>query len=125
MKFATRFYSIFAVIFFFGLSACAVFQNTQPRTVDEAKRQFDQGLFIIGKTTQTEVQKKLGSPNEIKKKEDGHALYIYVKSVEVNIMAITSDIGTNYTAEYLFDSKGVLLDSNYRAMPMANPMLSQ
>ena len=124
MKCAARLHSILAVIFFFGLSAC-VFQNTQPRTVDEAKRQFDQGQFMVGKTTQTEVQNKLGSPNEIKKKEDGRALYIYVKSVEVNIMAITSDIGTNYTAEYLFDSKGVLLDSNYRAMPMANPMLSQ
>ncbi len=100
--------------------ACA---NTQRRTVDAAREQFDNGRFEVGKTTKDSVQQQLGSPSEIKKLGKGEESWRYIRNLEVPFYVVTSDVGTMYSAEYTFDAKGVLRDASYVATPMSNPLV--
>ena len=106
----------------FGVAGCQ-FKNTQPRTIDAAQSQFDSGSFKVGQTTKEAVRQKLGSPSEIKKRDNGQEVWIYRKNVEVSLLAVTTDVGTMYIAEYTFSSTGILSNTNYLATPMSNPLV--
>lgn len=98
------------------------FQNTQPRTVDAAKAKFDNGSFVLGETTQENVRATLGSPNQIDDLNDGGEQWTYIKTEEVGLLTVTTDTGTNYMAEYTFDTDGILQDTAYRAEPLGNAL---
>jgi hypothetical protein len=120
MKKTINYFSILSL--FFLLCACS-FGNTQPRTVDAARQHFDQGAFIPKITTQSDVKSHLGSPSEMRKMDGGRSLWVYIKLESVSLMTVSADTGTNYSAEYLFDPKGLLLESNYKAIPANNPLI--
>ncbi len=119
MKNTINFFSLLALCFLF--SGCS-FGNTQPRTVDAARQHFDQGAFIPKTTTQNDVKSRLGSPNEMRKMDGGRVLWVYIKLESVSALTVSADTGTNYSAEYLFDPKGLLLDANYKAIPAGNAL---
>jgi outer membrane protein assembly factor BamE (lipoprotein component of BamABCDE complex) len=105
-----------------GISGCFTYGNKQGRTVDDAKWRFPDASLIEGKTTKDEVRSAVGSPNQIRKLDGGEEQWIYVKTEEVDTSVITTDVGTNYVAEFRFASNGILKDKNYRAESMNSPL---
>jgi len=91
-----------------------------PRTIDAAKAQFNDAELMIGRSTESDIKRILGSPMEIKKTR-GSRVYVYLKSITT--VGVSTDVGTNYIASYTINSRGRLSSKDYKARPMANPLL--
>jgi outer membrane protein assembly factor BamE (lipoprotein component of BamABCDE complex) len=95
--------------------------NTQDRSVDYTMKMYHDAQLVVGSTTRDQLKAILGSPNAVKSLENGDIKWTYIKAVEAR--AITSDVGTNYVAEFTFSATGALKDKSYSATPMANPLI--
>lgn len=109
-------------IVFIGLALLSGCANTQERTVDATMRKFDNGSFVEGQTDMDTIKRQLGSPAQQKSTNEGE-IWIYTKTEEINPIIPAYDRGTNYSAEYEFDSKGILKSKSYRATGTTNPLL--
>ena len=93
-----------------------------PRTIEAAQAQFNDGKLVIGKSSEANFKTLLGSPSEIKK-VDGKKVYVYLKNVATKGVGVY--VGTTYVAAYTFNKAGMLLDKDYSARPMGNPLTRQ
>ncbi|MCI0561181.1 MAG: hypothetical protein MN733_22065 [Nitrososphaera sp.] len=103
-----------------ALIGCA---QAPPITIEAAQAQFNDASLVVGQSTEADLKSLLGSPAEIKK-EDGNKVHIYIKNVHTQGVSFT-DVGTTYVALYSFDKNGTLVDKQYAARPMGNPLTGQ
>ena len=97
-----------------GLSAC----STPARTVAAAQTEFNDSSLTVNQSTLPDIERLLGSPSSIKKEPDGNKTYVYVKTrSELGFLFMPNGKGTTYTAEYTFNSNGILKEKNYNATP--------
>lgn len=89
------------------------------RTIDAAKEQFKDETLVIGQSTESDLKAVLGSPAEIRK-ESGNSVYVYTKNVSTK--GVSTDVGTTYAAMYTIGKNGKLLDKQYTAGAMGNPL---
>ena len=90
-----------------------------PRTIQAAQAQFNDGNLLIGQSSEANLKTLLGSPAEIKK-VGGKKVYFYMKNVSTQ--GVSAEAGTTYIASYTFNKTGKLLDKDYAARPMGNPL---
>ena len=93
-----------------------------PRTIEAAQAQFNDGNLVIGQSAEANLKALLGSPAEIKK-VDGKKVHVYMKNVSTQ--GVSVDVGTTYIASYTFNKSGKLVDKDYAARPMGNPLTGQ
>ena len=110
-----------AVVAVMGFATGCVTGNKQDRSVDYTMRMYHDDQLTVGTTTKDELKAVVGSPNAMKTLDSGDEKWTYIKAVEAG--GITTDVGTNYVAEYTFTSAGVLKDKSYSATPMGNPLI--
>jgi hypothetical protein len=48
---------------------------------------------------------------------------VYIYAVNETTKGVSVDVGTTYIAKYTFDGKGKLVDKQYLARPMNNPLI--
>jgi len=89
------------------------------RTIDAAKEQFKDESLVVGQSTESDLKAALGSPAEIRK-ENGNSVYVYMKNISTK--GVSVDVGTTYTAMYTIGKNGKLLEKQYAASAMGNPL---
>jgi hypothetical protein len=93
-----------------------------PRTIEAAQAQFNDGKLVVGQSSEANLKTLLGSPAEIKKM-NGKRVHVYMKNVSTQ--GVSVDVGTTYIASYTFNKAGKLVDKDYVARPMGNPLTGQ